>query len=388
MNNKWNMDQENDFDEEIRHIFQESVEIPEAIRQAERRARNIIQNKDTRTKRYKGRYVMKFAAAAATVMIIFSGICVINPVLAENIPLVGHVFEKLGRSFSFYGDYRGYAIPLDENKDGGKNTENSSEITGSEKSDTDNLYSQTEYGVTLSLSEVYCHEKAVYISLVIHAENPIPETNTQGESTILYVMGSDLDFSYVDKKDEEFLWHELSGKMLDENTYAGVLRIDLPQNPPEKFKLDFMVQKIMGSVEGEEWSFDGQWKYSIDVTVDHKDVVTKKVNQASQCDIGEITVIKTPFDINLEYDHAKASDYMITVLDADGNPMLGAENGCGTLDNLPVSYHDMSEITIYVFDYYEYMDVIKGYRPTEEKEYREMYEEKAVYYETIPFSEK
>ena len=388
MNNKWNMDQENDFDEEIRHIFQESVEIPEAIRQAERRARNIIQNKDTRTKRHKGRYVMKFAAAAAAVMLIFSGICVINPVLAENIPLVGHVFEKLGKSFSFYGDYRGYAIPLDENKDGGKNAETSSEITGSEKSDTDNLYSQTENGVTLSLSEVYCHEKAVYISLVIHAENPIPETNTQGESTILYVMGSDLDFSYVDKKDEEFLWHELSGKMLDENTYAGVLRIDLPQNPPEKFKLDFMVQKIMGSVEGEEWSFDGQWKYSIDVTVDHTDVVTKKVNQASQCDIGEITVIKTPFDINLEYDHAKASDYMITVLDADGNPMLGAENGCGTLDNLPVSYHDMSEITIYVFDYYEYMDVIKGYRPTEEKGYRELYEEKAVYYETIPFSEK
>ena len=388
MNKKWHMDQEKDFDEEIRHIFQEPVEIPEAVRQAERRARNIIQNKDTRTKRYKGRYVMKFAAAAAAVMLIFSGICVINPVLAENIPLVGHVFEKLGKSFSFYGDYRGYAIPLDENKDGGKNTENSSEIRGSEKSDTDNLYNQNEHGVTLSLSEVYCHEKAVYISLVIHAENPIPETNTQGESTILYVMGSDLDFSYVDKEDEEFLWHELSGKLLDKNTYAGVLRIDLPQNPPEKFKLDFMVQKIMGSVEGEEWSFDGQWKYSIDVTVDHKDVVTKKVNQASQCDIGEITVIKTPFDINLEYDHAKASDYMITVLDADGNPMLGAENGCGTLDNLPVSYHDMSEITIYVFDYYEYMDVIKGYRPTEEKGYREMYEEKAVYYETIPFSEK
>ncbi len=388
MNKKWHMDQKKDFDEEIRHIFQEPVEMPEAIRQAERRARNIIQNKDTRTKRHKGRYVMKFAAAAAAVMLIFSGICVINPVLAENIPLVGHVFEKLGKSFSFYGDYRGYAIPLDENKDGGKNTENSSEIRGSEKSDTDNLYNQNEHGVTLSLSEVYCHEKAVYISLVIHAENPIPETNTQGESTILYVMGSDLDFSYVDKKDEEFLWHELSGKMLDENTYAGVLRIDLPQNPPEKFKLDFMVQKIMGSVEGEEWSFDGQWKYSIDVTVDHTDVVTKKVNQASQCDIGEITVIKTPFDINLEYDHAKASDYMITVLDADGNPMLGAENGCGTLDNLPVSYHDMSEITIYVFDYYEYMDVIKGYRPTEEKGYREMYEEKAVYYETIPFSEK
>ena len=388
MNNKWNMDQENDFDEEIRHIFQESVEIPEAIRQAERRARNIIQNKDTRTKRHKGRYVMKFAAAAAAVMLIFSGICVINPVLAENIPLVGHVFEKLGRSFSFYGDYNGYARPLDEKKDGGENTENSSEITGSEKSDTDNLYSQTEYGVTLSLSEVYCHEKAVYISLVIHAENPIPETNTQGESTILYVMGSDLDFSFVDKKDEEFLWHELSGMLLDENTYAGVLRIDLPQNPTENFKLDFMVQKIMGSVEGEEWSFDGQWKYSIDVTVDHTNVVTKKVNQAKQCDIGEITVIKSPFDINLEYDHAKASDYLITVLDADGNPMLGAVNGCDTLDNLPVSYHDVSEITIYVFDYYEYMDEIKGYRPTEEKGYREMYEEKAVYYESVSFLEE
>ena len=388
MNKKWHMDQEKDFDEEIRHIFQEPVEIPEAVRQAKRQARNIIHNKDIRTKRHKGRYVMKFAAAAATFMIIFSGIYVINPVLAENIPLIGHVFEKLGRSFSFYGDYNGYARPLDEKKDGGENTKNSSEITDSEKSDTDNLYSQTENGVTLSLSEVYCHEKALYISLVIHAENPIPGTNTQGESTTLYVMGSDLDFSFVDKKDEEFLWHELSGKLLDENTYAGVLRIDLPQNPPENFKLDFLVQKIMGSVEGEEWSFDGQWKYSIDVTVDHTDVVTKKVNQARQCDIGEITVIKTPFDINLEYDHAKTSDYMITVLDADGNPMLGAERGCDILDNLPVSYHDVSEITIYVFDYYEYMNVIKGYRPTEEKGYRERYEEKAVYYETIPFSEK
>ena len=104
MNKKWHTDQEKDFDEEIRHIFQEPVEIPEAVRQAERQARNIIQNKNIRTKRHKGRYVMKFAAAAATVMIIFSGICVINPVLAENIPLMGHVFEKLGISFSFYGD--------------------------------------------------------------------------------------------------------------------------------------------------------------------------------------------------------------------------------------------------------------------------------------------
>ena len=388
MNKKWHTDQEKDFDEEIRHIFQEPVEIPEAVRQAERQARNIIQNKNIRTKRHKGRYVMKFAAAAATVMIIFSGICVINPVLAENIPLVGHVFEKLGRSFSFYGDYNGYARPLDENKDGGETTENSSEISGGEKADTDNLYSQTEHGVTLSLSEVYCHEKAVYISLVIHAEDPIPETYMQGETPILYVMGPELDFSYVDKKDEELLWHELSGKLLDENTYAGVLRIDLPPNPPENFTLDFMVQKIMGSVEGEEWSFDGHWKYSIDVTVDHTNIVTKKVNQAKQCDIGEITVIKTPFDINLEYDYEKAWDYLITVLDADGNPMKGAVIGCNTLDNLPVAYHDVSEITIYVFDYFEYMDVIKGYRPTEDKGYREMYEEKAVYYETISFSEK
>lgn len=387
MNKHLYMDQEKDFDEEIRHIFLEPVEIPETVRQAKRQARNTIQNKDTKKNRHKRSFVMKVAAAIAAVMLIFSGIYVKNPVLAKNIPLVGNVFERLGRSFSFYGDYNGYARPLDKNKDGGENKENSSEITGSEKSDTDNLYSQTENGVTLSLSEVYCHEKAVYISLIIHAENPIPETHMLGETPILYVMGPNLDFSYVDKKDEEFLWHELSGKLLDENTYAGVLRIDLPPNPPENFKLNFMVQKIMGSVEGEEWSFDGHWKYSIDVTVDHTNVVTKKVNQAKQCDIGEITVIKTPFDINLEYDYEKASDYLITALDADGNPMMGAITGCDTLDNLPVSYHDVSEITIYVFDYFEYMDEIKGYRPTEEKGYREMYEEKAIYQEKVTFDE-
>ena len=45
MNKKWHMDQEKDFDEEIRHIFQEPVEIPTSVILAKRQARDIIQNK-------------------------------------------------------------------------------------------------------------------------------------------------------------------------------------------------------------------------------------------------------------------------------------------------------------------------------------------------------
>ena len=63
---------------------------------------------------YKQKFYKGFAAIAASAAI-FSIICTANPALADNIPVVGSVFQTLGKSLGFYGDFKHYAKPLDNN---------------------------------------------------------------------------------------------------------------------------------------------------------------------------------------------------------------------------------------------------------------------------------
>src|SRR5699024_9271762 len=53
------------------------------------------------------RTFLGFAAAAAA----FSGVCIVNPAFAADIPIVGGIFETLGNSLGFSGDFDKYAEP-------------------------------------------------------------------------------------------------------------------------------------------------------------------------------------------------------------------------------------------------------------------------------------
>lgn len=395
MNKNIRVRQEQEFEEDIKDIFQKPVKIPEEIKQAQKQAQNSIRAEEIEKRRKKKRFAIKTAAAAA-IVVAFTSLCAASPVLARHIPIVESVFAKVGKVFGFYGDFSEYAMPLQEEKSyaesyiednetfSGIPKDTNSEIANNSSGIAKKSYSITDNGAEISLSEVYCHEKAMYISLMIRSEEPMPQTDILGEMCHLTLYGPMLDFSYVESEDGEPLLQEIEGKMLDDYTYAGVLRLDLPQDVPDNFTLSFMIQKVTGYYKETEWSFDGQWKFEIEATVDHRNVITKTVNQDGKSPIGEITVTKCPFEINLEYDAEKVmeADYFITALDADGNPMI---SGLGCTDNLPVSYHNVSEITIYAFDYCEYMDEIKGYRSTKEKSYRELYDERAVFSETVKF---
>lgn len=54
---------------------------------------------------YKQNFYKGFAAIAASAAI-FSIVCTANPALADNIPVVGSVFQTLGKSLGFYGDFK------------------------------------------------------------------------------------------------------------------------------------------------------------------------------------------------------------------------------------------------------------------------------------------
>ena len=232
-------------------------------------------------KKFKAVYKTALGLTAAAA--VFSAVCITNPAFAENIPLVGNVFKQLGNSLGFYGDYSKYAKQLtdstedalsadaDGSQEGSSNSQNAqaenqntTENDNSDKTKDDQSYSKTVDGTTVTLSEVYCNELAMYLSMTIHTEDKFPDTfiTSEGKPDIKLSENSTVKYDYMDGKSNLFNAY-LDGKMLDDNTYAGVLRI-----PVEDMTVDdagwtkfyevrnaFFKEKGI-DVDSEDFSFD------------------------------------------------------------------------------------------------------------------------------------
>lgn len=232
-------------------------------------------------KKFKAVYKTALGLTAAAA--VFSAVCITNPAFAENIPLVGNVFKQLGNSLGFYGDYSKYAKQLtdstedarsadaDGSQEGSSNSQNvqaedqnTTENDNSDKTKDNESYSKTVDGTTVTLSEVYCNEMALYLSMTIHTEDKFPDTfiTPDGKPNIKLSENSTVKYDYMDEKSNLFNAY-LDGKMLDDNTYAGVLRI-----PVEDMTVDeagwtkfyevrnaFFKEKGI-DVDSEDFSFD------------------------------------------------------------------------------------------------------------------------------------
>lgn len=182
--------------------------------------------------------VYKTVAGMAAAAALFSGVCIANPAFAANIPLVGSVFERIGTSLGFAGDYEKYATTLTEKEpeDGSVQVDyDEQEETGdAEKEEKepseeggDTLYSKTVNGVTVSLDQVYCNDAALYLSLLVKSEKPLPETEvSQDGMPWVGIWDSEMKLSFNPGFPSAGLG-ALDGKMLDEYTYAGVLRLEM-----------------------------------------------------------------------------------------------------------------------------------------------------------------
>lgn len=232
-------------------------------------------------KKFKAVYKTALGLTAAAA--VFSAVCITNPAFVENIPLVGNVFKQLGNSLGFYGDYSKYAKQLtdstedarsadaDGSQEGSNNSQNvqaedqnTTENDNSDKTKDNESYSKTVDGTTVTLSEVYCNELAMYLSMTIHTEDKFPDTfiRFDGKPDIKLSENSTVKYDYMDGKSNLFNAY-LDGKMLDDNTYAGVLRI-----PVEDMTVDdagwtkfyevrnaFFKEKGI-DVDSEDFSFD------------------------------------------------------------------------------------------------------------------------------------
>ncbi len=219
-------------DKEIQETMTKGFPVPEKVKNAQdaafARIRDMQGSKEISGERKKrGNMIFKICTGLAAAAVVFLVVCVADPAFAAQIPLVGRVFGALGDSLGFSGDYSGYAKPLE--KDSG---DTGADGTGGEVAvqSENTLYSQTKNGMTITLSEVYCNDVALYISMVLTSEEGFPDTLTDQEGRqSLHLWDSMIKFDFNPQEDLVATGgsDSLDGRFLDGHTYVGVIRSDL-----------------------------------------------------------------------------------------------------------------------------------------------------------------
>lgn len=377
----------------------------------------------------KRRRIKRMATGFGTVAAVFIfGIFFImsNPAVAAKFPVIGHIFEMLQNENDFSGDFTGVSQSLAEQEkvSGGERGEaKQEEQTEEDSAATDFAFSQTANGITVTLSEVYCNEQALYISLEMKTQGTMP---LQGKYQQIETVEK---YSFNPEKQNSM--PIIEGKRLDEHTYVGVLRFDLNEKTtaglldeeaamekagemglgegmvyidadtpmktveiPDTFTLQLKIKKIFLEDGRPIASCKGPWKFTLDVAKNTEDTQTIELNDINEQGIGLEKVVKDRFEMTIYDIYEKgnsAADYFPVVLDADGGLMPDAY---GNVNTVPVQDRDVSRVDIYLVDYIKWMDELglKGEEwenpdmwTEDGRTLKEVLDEEAAYHKEVKF---
>lgn len=369
----------------------------ETLKQIEQKPEPVKKKKFLKT----GAAIGGTAAACGA---LFFGVCATNPVWALNLPVVGSIFKSQAEKLQYKGDYENYVKPAGEA--GGFLTASSS-------------------GITMTLSETYCSPEALYISYVMESESPFEETWEASWGPDLILEGQ-ADYSFASEPEDVFVYS--TGDYTDDCTYEGVIRLDLPESglETEAMQVDLKFDQIIGYLKNpdtfdtgytqeeleampeeqwekvmnetaekegwdtwpnphEQWFIEGNWEFQIKASPDDSRVETVEVHETNEQGIGLESVTATPFEISVKElytGEADPADYYTALLDADGKMIRMAEAG-GSSEALPIYGHDISTVTVYICDYLEYMDELKG--KADQPGFKDLMEERALYKKEVHF---
>lgn len=143
----------------------------------------------------------------------------------------------------------------------------------------------------------------------------------------------------------------------------------------------------------ENFWYEGTWDFDIPITIDSSQTVTLDINETNDDGIGLKSVVKTPYelDVNVMYEEGSNSNVFMVALDADGNKLPYIDTASST-DNFAIQDRDISTVDIYILDYGQYMDELKveerynnnENKPVEEK-WSTLLDANAKYHKTIHF---
>ena len=178
---------------------------------------------------------------------------------------------------------------------------------------------------------------------------------------------------------------------------------------PDTFNLHLDITKVRGLEADYEWSeaddenygrdagyykYEGDWSFDIPVTVDDSQTEVMELNDTNDAGIGLRSVIRTPYELTVNelYEEGSNSDCFMVALDANGNK-LPYNDSVGNCNIFAIQDRDISTVDIYILDYIQYMDELKGednYNNNETKpegqKWSDLLDQYAKYHKTLHFN--
>lgn len=133
----------------------------------------------------------------------------------------------------------------------------------------------------------------------------------------------------------------------------------------------------------ENWFEEGSWEYALTVSQSTANVKTIAINEVNDEGIGMESIELSPVEMTLNPIEPAGRMTFAVALDKNGEKIDFGSSNCY---ELAIDGHDISTVYIYIFDYDEYMDDIKGYffgKDAGGRSVQEILEERALFKTTV-----
>ena len=355
-----------------------------------------------RNKRTGWKKVIYGAGTIAAAVFIALCVCAANPSLAANIPVLGNIFARVQDVFPFG------RLPEEETT----------------KLEADNYQAQSQ-GITITFTEYYASNQAVFVGVRIENDEEFPEFATMGDGNYqLIQVSTQEEYSFRDTGISYS--RDIEGRLEDPYTFVGVMRIDYDsiivdmsryyaahdeaerkgeETPeiedyyldyyevPEEFEMQMQILRLRGyshSIEAEpeskytviggtKFMVTGEWNCpAVKIQKSDKDVRTIQLDEVNEEGIGVEKIELSPVELTLHI--VEPADRMLTgeVLDAEGKMLIGFGNSVSrNVYAWTTSGRDISTVSVYICDHDEYMDKIWG--ETDDEKIQRTLEEIALF---------
>lgn len=367
--------------------WMEKIPVSDNLDQVVKNSLSQLKFEQKRQRRRRWAVVSSATAAAFTMAVVFFGT---HPALASKLPFIGHLFEQVEEDVSYSGKYSEKADALISEGEA-EQLEQGENI--------DSPYVQTANGVTVTVSEVYCNQYAVYLAMQIYSEDGFPEDfngrNAEDKNYGYDLIGYDAESNYGDH------WigvptNPIEGYFEDDHTFIGIYRDDLrsvidettnePVSMPKTFHYKLSFYDFFGDSEGggeyktvesdgtessrmdeERKHYQGEWHFEMDICQDNSQTQVINVEQIGDEGVGIKEVVRTPYEVtaNLIVPEGKnVDDYMLIICDSNGD-ILPYQDDTTSMYN--IYQRNTDKIYVIVCDFNEYLS-LKGYRWSDDYE--------------------
>ena len=367
-------------------------------------AYGIIRETSKKKKRQNRNKRFVQVGAAAAILVAAIGFCAANPVLAKELPLIGGVIARVQELLGFQEIPTEEIVTLEptgqeEYSAGGKGetVDTNVGVTGIQSAENNMeatelwQYQATDQGYTFTLTDYYATNQAIFLGVKMESEDGFPEmsANSDGKSQIMIATLEEYSFR---SGDPVHGGRPLQGQLTDEHTFLGLLRIDYKsiqtgdqgyyEQIPEEMTLQLEIPYFFLYPKGaSEETVRGSWKFpELSISQSDKGVQIIEINETNAAGFGLEKIEVSPVELTVYDRYPDDHLVMAVVLDKNGRKLAGAGSNA---NELATSGYDISEITVYLYDYEEYME-IKGLALEDLTAFREILEKNALYEKKIP----